>query len=337
MRTRRRCCQRRARAWPTRAVSRGGRRRAHVWDADPSPLGCARTPAADSASCMCGRPPCEASTPCLHIPCCASPARLQARRRSARRARSSWRRRGAWRCCRRSGSLRWGGAWLGAAGAWGRGWVLQGSLHVCGTAELQASSTQQAAGRPRAATGSPPTAPSTAPPPPPPPQAAGIELREKRRGGRGIDYGKEVPFEVKPTAGFYDTQGALVLGLMVPVLHRTALCFFALCCPPLPVVQPLLPCPPAACASVQPLGSVSVLACPAAQRLWPLFPCPTRCCRGGAGHEGDPRGVPPRHHRRAGGQEAAGELLCLGLLADWRMRLAAGFLPRCPALPPCCR
>lgn len=37
-------------------------------------------------------------------------------------------------------------------------------------------------------------------------KAAGIELREKRRGGRGIDYGKEVPFEVKPAAGFYDTQ-----------------------------------------------------------------------------------------------------------------------------------
>ena len=45
-------------------------------------------------------------------------------------------------------------------------------------------------------------------------QAAGIELREKRRGGRGIDYGKEVPFEVKPAAGFYDTQGAHSLGLV---------------------------------------------------------------------------------------------------------------------------
>ncbi len=38
-------------------------------------------------------------------------------------------------------------------------------------------------------------------------------MRERSRRGRGIDYGKEVPFEVKPTAGFYDTQGGVVGGL----------------------------------------------------------------------------------------------------------------------------
>jgi hypothetical protein len=32
-------------------------------------------------------------------------------------------------------------------------------------------------------------------------------MRERSRRSRGIDYGKEVPFEVKPAAGFYDTSG----------------------------------------------------------------------------------------------------------------------------------
>ncbi|KAI3429454.1 hypothetical protein D9Q98_005547 [Chlorella vulgaris] len=35
-------------------------------------------------------------------------------------------------------------------------------------------------------------------------KAAGIEMRARQRRGRGIDYGKEVPFEAKPAAGFYD-------------------------------------------------------------------------------------------------------------------------------------
>jgi hypothetical protein len=39
------------------------------------------------------------------------------------------------------------------------------------------------------------------------PQAAGIEMRARQRRGRGIDYGKEVPFEAKPAAGFYDISG----------------------------------------------------------------------------------------------------------------------------------
>lgn len=37
-------------------------------------------------------------------------------------------------------------------------------------------------------------------------KAAGIELKDKQRRSRGIDYGKEVPFEVKPAAGFYDVS-----------------------------------------------------------------------------------------------------------------------------------
>ncbi|KAL4447677.1 hypothetical protein ABPG75_004896 [Micractinium tetrahymenae] len=35
-------------------------------------------------------------------------------------------------------------------------------------------------------------------------KAAGIEMRDRQRRSRGIDYGKEVPFEVQPAAGFYD-------------------------------------------------------------------------------------------------------------------------------------
>lgn len=37
-------------------------------------------------------------------------------------------------------------------------------------------------------------------------RAAGIEVREKRRRKRGIDYAAEVPFEKKPAPGFYDTS-----------------------------------------------------------------------------------------------------------------------------------
>jgi len=36
-------------------------------------------------------------------------------------------------------------------------------------------------------------------------RAAGIEVREKRRRKRGIDYAEEIPFEKKPAPGFYDT------------------------------------------------------------------------------------------------------------------------------------
>jgi hypothetical protein len=32
-------------------------------------------------------------------------------------------------------------------------------------------------------------------------------MRDRTRRGRGVDYGKEVPFEVKPVPGFYDTGG----------------------------------------------------------------------------------------------------------------------------------
>jgi pre-mRNA-splicing factor CDC5/CEF1 len=38
-------------------------------------------------------------------------------------------------------------------------------------------------------------------------RAAGIEVREKRRRKRGLDYAKEIPFEKKPAPGFYDTSG----------------------------------------------------------------------------------------------------------------------------------
>lgn len=37
-------------------------------------------------------------------------------------------------------------------------------------------------------------------------RAAGIEVREKRRRKRGIDYAEEIPFEKKPAPGFYDTS-----------------------------------------------------------------------------------------------------------------------------------
>ena len=36
-------------------------------------------------------------------------------------------------------------------------------------------------------------------------RAAGIQVREKRRRKRGLDYATEVPFEKKPAPGFYDT------------------------------------------------------------------------------------------------------------------------------------
>jgi hypothetical protein len=35
-------------------------------------------------------------------------------------------------------------------------------------------------------------------------QAAGIEMKDRQRRSRGINYGKEVPFEMRPAAGFYD-------------------------------------------------------------------------------------------------------------------------------------
>jgi len=37
-------------------------------------------------------------------------------------------------------------------------------------------------------------------------RAAGIEVREKRRRKRGINYAEEIPFEKKPAPGFYDTS-----------------------------------------------------------------------------------------------------------------------------------
>ena len=52
-------------------------------------------------------------------------------------------------------------------------------------------------------------------------QAAGIELREKRWRTRGIDYSKEVAFEKKPAAGFYDVAGGLS---QAPVSLVAALC-----------------------------------------------------------------------------------------------------------------
>lgn len=38
-------------------------------------------------------------------------------------------------------------------------------------------------------------------------QAAGIEVRERTRRGGAIDYSKEVPFERRAAAGFFDTRG----------------------------------------------------------------------------------------------------------------------------------
>ncbi len=37
-------------------------------------------------------------------------------------------------------------------------------------------------------------------------RAAGIEVRQKRRKKRGVDYNAEIPFEKKPAPGFYDTS-----------------------------------------------------------------------------------------------------------------------------------
>lgn len=36
-------------------------------------------------------------------------------------------------------------------------------------------------------------------------KAAGIELGERRKNARAVNYNKEVPFEQKPTTGFFDT------------------------------------------------------------------------------------------------------------------------------------
>ena len=36
-------------------------------------------------------------------------------------------------------------------------------------------------------------------------RAAGIEVRQKRRRKRGVDYNAEIPFEKKPAPGFHDT------------------------------------------------------------------------------------------------------------------------------------
>lgn len=37
-------------------------------------------------------------------------------------------------------------------------------------------------------------------------RAAGIEVRQKRKKKRGVDYNAEIPFEKRPAAGFYDTS-----------------------------------------------------------------------------------------------------------------------------------
>ncbi|KAK5620448.1 CDC5 cell division cycle 5-like protein [Crenichthys baileyi] len=37
-------------------------------------------------------------------------------------------------------------------------------------------------------------------------RAAGIDVQKKRKKKRGVDYNAEIPFEKKPTAGFYDTS-----------------------------------------------------------------------------------------------------------------------------------
>lgn len=37
-------------------------------------------------------------------------------------------------------------------------------------------------------------------------RAAGIEVRQKKKRKRGVDYNAEIPFEKKPAAGFYDTS-----------------------------------------------------------------------------------------------------------------------------------
>ncbi|KAL8560788.1 CDC5 cell division cycle 5-like protein [Nucella lapillus] len=37
-------------------------------------------------------------------------------------------------------------------------------------------------------------------------RAAGIEVRQKRKRKRGVDYNAEIPFEKKPAAGFFDTS-----------------------------------------------------------------------------------------------------------------------------------
>lgn len=117
-------------------------------------------------------------------------------------------------------------------------------------------------------------------------QAAGIELRDKRRGGRGIDYGKEVPFEVKPTAGFYDTTGAPVLRLRATAaVGRSA----EVANVPLRVVKPKADCAWLWLQRCLHCGSP-------ANTPTPPLAAPFPCCRRGAGHQGDPGGVPPRHH-----------------------------------------
>lgn len=37
-------------------------------------------------------------------------------------------------------------------------------------------------------------------------RAAGIDLPQKRKKRKGVDYNDEVPFEKKPSSGFYDTS-----------------------------------------------------------------------------------------------------------------------------------
>ncbi|XP_072035693.1 cell division cycle 5-like protein [Amphiura filiformis] len=44
-------------------------------------------------------------------------------------------------------------------------------------------------------------------------RAAGIEVRQKRRKKRGVDYNAEIPFEKKPAPGFYDTTNENVNAL----------------------------------------------------------------------------------------------------------------------------
>ena len=38
-------------------------------------------------------------------------------------------------------------------------------------------------------------------------RAAGIDMKERAKRRRGIDYNKEVAFEKKPAMGFFDTSG----------------------------------------------------------------------------------------------------------------------------------
>ena len=44
-------------------------------------------------------------------------------------------------------------------------------------------------------------------------RAAGIDVQKKRKKKRGVDYNAEIPFEKKPSQGFYDTSMELYQGL----------------------------------------------------------------------------------------------------------------------------